>query len=163
MHTVYGNKLRIEVEGSAHYGFIFSYRFQKICSAEFTYFRQLAKAEIKDTLREKNVDITFSWYLLGINNFYETGNPRLKGFWGLCVGLNNTSGTDQNYSNTSFGFGAKTGFIYFATKSIGIRLQGEGLMAFNHLQELTWDSGLGVAQLGITGGIVVSLGKSKID
>jgi hypothetical protein len=163
MRTNYGNKLRIEVEGSAHYGFIFNYRFQNICSAEFTYLRQQAKAEIKDTLGEKNADISFSWYLLGINNFYETGSPRLKGFWGLYAGLNNTSEKDQNYSNSAFGFGAEAGFIYFITNSVGVRLQGEGLMAFNHLQELSGDSGLGIAQLGVTGGIVFSFGNNKVE
>src|SRR5512138_647334 len=34
MRSNYGNKLRINVEGSGHYGFIVNYKFVNICSAE---------------------------------------------------------------------------------------------------------------------------------
>jgi hypothetical protein len=163
MRSNYGNKLRINVDGSAHYGFILDYRFVNICSAEFTYLKQQTHAHIQDTVSQKDVKPEFSWYLLGVSNYYDTRKPRLKGFWGLYIGMNNTKVKEENYSHNAFAFGAEVGLLYFFTKSIGIRLQTEGLMAFNHLEQLSGDSGLGIAQLGVTGGIVFTFGKSKIE
>ena len=163
MRSNSGRQIRIDVDGSGHYGFIMDYRFVKICSVEFTYFRQQTTAHVQDTTSQFNVNATLSWYLLGINNFYETGVARLKGFWGLYAGLNSAAEKEHNYNHSAFGFGAEAGLIYFISKSIGIRIQTEGLMAFNHLEQLSGDSGLGIAQLGITGGIVFSLGKSKVE
>ena len=163
MRSNYGNKLRINVDGSAHYGFILDYRFVNICSLEFTYLKQQTHAHIQDTVSQKDVKPEFSWYMLGISNYYDTRKPKLKGFWGLYIGMNNTKEKTENYSHNAFGFGAEVGLLYFFTKSIGIRLQTEGLMAFNHLEQLSGDSGLGIAQLGATGGVVFSFGKSKVE
>ena len=163
MRSNYGNKLRINVDGSAHYGFILDYRFVNICSLEFTYIKQKTHAHIQDTVSQKDVNPEFSWYLLGISNYYDTRKPRLKGFWGLYIGMNNTKEKSENYSHNAVGFGGEVGILYFFSKSIGIRLQTEGLLAFNHLEQLSGDSGLGIAQLGVTGGIVFSFGKSKIE
>ena len=163
MRSNYGSKLRINVDGSAHYGFILDYRFVNICSVEFTYLKQQTHAHIQDTVSQKDVKPEFSWYLLGVNNYFDMSGPRLKGFWGLYVGMNNTREKEEDYSHNAFAFGAEVGMIYYFTKSVGIRLQTEGLMAFNHLEQLSGDSGLGIAQLGVTGGIVLSFGKSKIE
>ena len=163
MRSNYGNKLRINVDGSAHYGFIFDYRFVNICSLEFIYLKQQTHAHIQDTVSEKDVKPEFSWYLLGVSNYFDMRSPRLKGFWGLYIGMNNTKEKEENYSHNAFAFGAEAGLIYYFSNSIGIRLQTEGLMAFNHLEQLSGDSGLGIAQLGVTGGIVFSFGKSKIE
>jgi len=163
MRSNYGNKLRINVDGSAHYGFILDYRFVNICGLEFTYLKQQTRAHIQDTVSQKDVKPEFSWYLLGVINYYDMRSPRWKGFWGLYIGVNNTKEKKENYSHNAFAFGAEVGLIYYFSKSIGIRLQTEGLMAFNHLEQLSGDSGLGIAQLGVTGGIVFSFGKSKIE
>ena len=86
MRSNYGNKLRINVDGSAQYGFILDYRFVNICSLEFTYLKQQTHAHIQDTISQKDVKPEFSWYLLGISNYYDTRNQKLKGFW-VCISV----------------------------------------------------------------------------
>jgi len=163
MRSNYGNKLRINVDGSSHYGFILDYRFVNICSLEFTYLKQQTHAHIQDTVSQKDVKPEFSWYLLGVSNYFDMSGQRLKGFWGLSIGMNNTKEKEENYSHNALAFGGDVGVIYYFTKSIGIRLQAEGLLAFNHLEQLSGDSGLGIAQLDVTGGIVFSFGQIKIE
>jgi outer membrane protein with beta-barrel domain len=163
MRSNYGNKLRINVDGSSHYGFILDYRFVNICSLEFTYLKQQTHAHIQDTVSQKDVKPEFTWYLLGVSNYFDLSGRRLKGFWGLSIGVNNTKEKEENYSHNAPAFGGDAGVIYYFTKSMGIRLQAEGLMAFNHLEQLSGDSGLGIAQLGVTGGIVFSFGQIRIE
>ncbi|MCG2460515.1 hypothetical protein K8352_07130 [Flavobacteriaceae bacterium F89] len=166
-----------EIKGGFQWGVGVEFRVQPAVGLELSYFRQdthspttyLMPGQL--VVKTTDFDLDINYIMLGGNKYFRAPNSQFEGFGGLSAGIftaglsNPDNGNESNV--TKFAWGGKLGGIFWASESVGIKLQMQFLSAVQAVGGGFYFGSGGVAtgvssystifQFSLGGGLVFSL------
>ncbi len=131
-----------EIQGGFQWGLGVEYKMHPSIGVEISYFRQdthspttywIPNNGISNGKQFTDFDLGINYIMLGGNKYLRAPDSKFEGFGGLSAGMfiANLSNPDNgNESNvTKFAWGGKLGGIFWASHSVGIKLQMQLLSA----------------------------------
>ncbi|WP_211222949.1 hypothetical protein [Gelidibacter mesophilus] len=128
-----------KIKGGFQWGVAAEYRVQPSVGIEISYFRQDTHSPTTYLMRGQlltkftDFDLGINYIMLGANKYFRASNSQLEGFAGLSAGVFTAGLTNPDNGNeasvTKFAWGGKLGGIFWASDSVGIKLQMQMLSA----------------------------------
>lgn len=97
--------------------------------AEFLYSRQETDVDLNGLNGLSDLDINIESYYFGLMQLY--GDDKFRPYLEGLIGFTHFNFSDTFKPNTLFSLGASGGFKYFASKRVGLRLEGRVYATFS--------------------------------